>query len=74
MPSEHIIKSYDEELNRLNGMIVEMGGLAESQLAAAIVIGKAASDLLLKSHYLPRIALVAFRNRASAFWVSAPSM
>ncbi|HEV2336978.1 MAG TPA: phosphate signaling complex protein PhoU [Stellaceae bacterium] len=36
MTAEHIIKSYDEELNRLNKMIVEMGGLAESQLAAAI--------------------------------------
>jgi len=35
MPAEHIIKSYDEELDRLNKMIVEMGGLAESQLAAA---------------------------------------
>src|SRR5229473_2016263 len=35
MASEHIIKSYDEELERLNNMIVEMGGLAESQLAAA---------------------------------------
>ena len=36
MASEHIIKSYDEELERLNKIIVEMGGLAESQLAAAI--------------------------------------
>jgi phosphate transport system protein len=36
MAAEHIIKSYDEELTRLNKMIVEMGGLAESQLAAAI--------------------------------------
>lgn len=35
MAAEHIVKSYDEELNRLNGMIVEMGGLAESQLVAA---------------------------------------
>src|SRR6266700_4507497 len=35
MAAEHIIKSYDEELERLNNMIVEMGGLAESQLAAA---------------------------------------
>jgi phosphate transport system protein len=34
--SEHIIKSYDDELNRLNKMIVQMGALAESQLAAAI--------------------------------------
>jgi len=36
MASEHIIKSYDEELERLKKIIVEMGGLAESQLAAAI--------------------------------------
>ena len=36
MPAEHIIKSYDEELDKLNKIIVEMGGLAESQLAAAI--------------------------------------
>ena len=36
MAAEHIIKSYDEELERLSKMIVEMGGLAESQLASAI--------------------------------------
>jgi phosphate transport system protein len=36
MAAEHIIKSYDEDLERLSKMIVEMGGLAESQLAAAI--------------------------------------
>ena len=36
MASEHIIKSYDEELGRLSKMIEEMGGLAESQLASAI--------------------------------------
>ncbi len=36
MVSEHIIKSYDEELRRLNNTITEMGGLAESQLAGAI--------------------------------------
>jgi phosphate transport system protein len=36
MAAEHIIKSYDEELGRLNRTIVEMGGLAESQLASAI--------------------------------------
>ena len=46
MVSEHIIKSYDEELERLNKMIVEMGGLAESQLAAAIdAVMKRDSDL-----------------------------
>jgi phosphate transport system protein len=36
MPAEHIVKSYDEELARLSNMIVEMGGLAESQLSASI--------------------------------------
>ncbi len=36
MASEHVVKSYDEELNRLNNAITQMGGLAESQLAAAI--------------------------------------
>ena len=36
MAAEHIIKSYDEELARLNNIIVEMGGQAESQLASAI--------------------------------------
>ena len=36
MGSEHIIKSYDEELQRLDKIITQMGGLAESQLGAAI--------------------------------------
>jgi phosphate transport system protein len=33
--ADHIIKSYDEELQRLNKIIVEMGGLAETQIADA---------------------------------------
>jgi phosphate transport system protein len=36
MSSEHLVKSYDEELRKLNNIITEMGGLAESQLSAAI--------------------------------------
>jgi phosphate transport system protein len=45
MVSEHIIKSYDEELQRLDNIITQMGGLAESQLAAAIdAITKRDSD------------------------------
>jgi phosphate transport system protein len=36
MSSEHVVKSYDEELRRLNNTITEMGGLAESQLATAV--------------------------------------
>ena len=35
MASEHIIKSYDDELQRLTNTITEMGGLAETQIAAA---------------------------------------
>jgi phosphate transport system protein len=34
--AEHILTAYDDELARLNKIIVEMGGLAESQLADAI--------------------------------------
>ena len=36
MVSDHIVKSFDDELNQLVSMIAEMGGLAESQLADAI--------------------------------------
>jgi len=36
MPSEHIVKSYDEELDRLNKNIIMLGGMAETQLATAI--------------------------------------
>jgi len=36
MVSEHIVKSYDEELRRLENTITQMGGLAETQLATAI--------------------------------------
>ena len=36
MPNEHIVKTYDEELNRLTNTIVAMGGLAESQLSDAV--------------------------------------
>jgi phosphate transport system protein len=34
--SEHIVKSYDEELNRLKRLIAQMGGLAENQLERAV--------------------------------------
>ncbi len=36
MATEHTVKSYDEELKRLDNLIAEMGGLAELQLASAI--------------------------------------
>jgi len=36
MVSEHIVKSYDEELRRLDNAITQMGGLAETQIATAI--------------------------------------
>ncbi|MGF1611739.1 MAG: phosphate signaling complex protein PhoU, partial [Kiloniellales bacterium] len=34
--TEHIVKSFDEELEQLNEIVVRMGGLAEAQLADAI--------------------------------------
>jgi phosphate transport system protein len=46
MVSDHIIKSYDDELHRLDNTIAEMGGMAESQLAAAIdAVAKRDSDM-----------------------------
>ncbi|WP_374446644.1 phosphate signaling complex protein PhoU [Stella sp.] len=36
MPTEHTVRSYDEELRRLANTLTQMGGLAESQLAAAM--------------------------------------
>jgi phosphate transport system protein len=45
---EHVVKSYDEELDRLNNFIVEMGGMAENQLAAAMeAVVKRDSDLAI---------------------------
>ena len=46
MPDEHIAKSYDEDLAKLSRTIVEMGGLAESQLTGAIeAVAERDSDL-----------------------------
>jgi len=36
MVSDHIVKSFDDDLNHLVNMIAEMGGIAERQLADAI--------------------------------------
>lgn len=36
MVTEHIVKSFDEELNLLDSKIAEMGGLVEAQVAEAI--------------------------------------
>lgn len=36
MTTDHIVKSFDEELNRLSDLINRMGGLAESQLENVI--------------------------------------
>ena len=44
--AEHIVKSFEQELHQLRDMLVEMGGLLESQLAtaaAAVVQGDAAA-------------------------------
>ncbi|MBS28256.1 MAG: phosphate transport system regulatory protein PhoU [Alphaproteobacteria bacterium] len=36
MATDHIVKSFDEELSRLSALLSRMGGLAESQLENAI--------------------------------------
>ncbi|MGF1594913.1 MAG: phosphate signaling complex protein PhoU [Kiloniellaceae bacterium] len=36
MNSDHIVKSFDEELQSLKAVVLRMGGLAESQLASAV--------------------------------------
>ncbi|MEQ8387212.1 MAG: phosphate signaling complex protein PhoU [Alphaproteobacteria bacterium] len=36
MSQDHIVKSYDEELNVLDDTLARMGGLAESQIAGAL--------------------------------------
>jgi phosphate transport system protein len=33
---EHLVKSYENELKRLHGMIIEMGGIVESQVAMSV--------------------------------------
>lgn len=53
MDNEHIVHSYDAELNQLQNMIAEMGGLAEMQLARAIAAlvkydADAANDIVEK--------------------------
>jgi phosphate transport system protein len=35
-PTDHIVKSFDEDLKRLNNVIAEMGGFAEAQLTRAV--------------------------------------
>lgn len=37
LKGDHIVKSYDDELQRLNNTIIEMGGLTEAQLDSAIM-------------------------------------
>jgi phosphate transport system protein len=36
MPTQHTVKSYDQELNLLARRITEMGGLVETQISAAV--------------------------------------
>ena len=47
--SEHIVKSFDEELERLTKTIVRMGGMSESLLASAVeALRRRDSDLASK--------------------------
>ncbi len=53
--SEHIVKSYDEELQRLNQELLNMGALIDAQLAAVInavikVDGELAAEVVEQDH------------------------
>ena len=46
MATEHLAKSFEEELKRLNSLIARMGGLTESQIADSIqAVGERDSEL-----------------------------
>lgn len=60
MDKEHIVHSYDSELNQLQNMIAEMGGLAEMQLARAIAAlvkydADAANDIVEKDRRIDEL-------------------
>ena len=49
MNSEHIVKSFGEELQRLSAIVLHMGGVAEAQLAGAVeALVRRNSDLAQK--------------------------
>jgi len=49
MNSEHIVKAFDEELQKLSAVVLRMGGVAEAQLAGAIdALVRRDSDLAKK--------------------------
>jgi phosphate transport system protein len=49
MNQQHIVKTFDDDLRKLNEIITRMGGLAETQLASAIrVVQEHDSDLALR--------------------------
>ena len=69
MANDHIVKSFDEELSRLNQLIAEMGGLAESQLATA-VDALSRRDSKLAANVVAQDARVdALENEVDAFAV-----
>ena len=46
METEHTVKSFDEELDRIDDLILEMGGLVETQLSqAAAALARRDTDL-----------------------------
>jgi phosphate transport system protein len=60
MDNEHIVHSYDTELNQLRNMIAEMGGLAEMQLARAVAAlvkydADAANDIVEKDRRIDEL-------------------
>src|SRR3546814_20521406 len=49
MSSEHIVRAFDEDLQRLSAVVLRMGGVAEAQIPSAIeALVRRASELAPK--------------------------
>src|SRR6187549_1618208 len=62
MASDHILKRFDQELERLNATINEMGGLTETQLAEEVIADDARVDALDQAVQEQTVKLLALRQ------------
>lgn len=70
MTTRHTVKAYDEDLSRLGTMVVQMGGLAESQLAAAVNAVQARDSDLAAEVVKADIKVDALREQLDEFAVN----
>lgn len=70
MAQQHTVRSYDEDLNRLRGLITRMGGVAESQLRDATEALASRSDELAQRVIANDKALDALEDETEATAIS----